>query len=272
MLTYDLKKQPGVPLYEGLYRCIREDILSGKLAPGQKLPSKRALADHLEVSRITVEGAYDQLLAEGFIRSQERVGYFVEAVQRKALPRLSEEQHADAEPEWKIDLTANASTDFPFSVWSSLQRKVMLDLREGLLLPMPNRGIRELRRAIAAQLRAFRGMEVDPENILVGAGTAWLTVMDPTVRILPIALGIFGYTYGSLLGVFLLGMLTRRRGCDAGNVLAMLAGFAVVILLEVGGRQGWVPAIAFPWRVTVGTLATFAVGCLFRTPDSLLRK
>ena len=108
--------------------------------------------------------------------------------------------------------------------------------------------------------------------ILVGAGTAWLTVMDPTVRILPIALGIFGYTYGSLLGVFLLGMLTRRRGCDAGNVLAMLAGFAVVILLEVGGRQGWLPAIAFPWRVTVGTLATFAVGCLFRTPDSQLRK
>ena len=102
--------------------------------------------------------------------------------------------------------------------------------------------------------------------IVVGAGTAWLTVMDPTVRILPIALGIFGYTYGSLLGVFLLGMLTKRRGCDAGNVIAMLAGFAVVILLEIGGRQGWLPAIAFPWRVTVGTLATFAVGCLFRTP------
>ncbi|MBP3498710.1 MAG: sodium:solute symporter [Akkermansia sp.] len=102
--------------------------------------------------------------------------------------------------------------------------------------------------------------------IVVGAGTAWLTVMDPTVRILPIALGIFGYTYGSLLGVFLLGMLTKGRGCDCGNVIAMLCGFAVVILLEIGGRQGWLPAIAFPWRVTVGTLATFAVGCLFRTP------
>ncbi len=104
--------------------------------------------------------------------------------------------------------------------------------------------------------------------IVVGAGTAWLTVMDPTVRILPIALGIFGYTYGSLLGVFLLGMLTRSRGNDLGNVIAMLAGFAVVILLEIGGRQGWLPTIAFPWRVTVGTLATFAVGCLFRTVDS----
>lgn len=174
MLTYDLKKQPGLPLYEALYRAIREDILSGTLAPGQKLPSKRALAEHLEVSRITVEGAYDQLLAEGFIRSQERVGYFAEAVQRKTSLPLPRETAAADRPEWIIDLTANASTDFPFSVWSSLQRKVMLDLREKLLLPMPNRGIPELRRAIAAHLRAFRGMEVDPENILVGAGTDFL--------------------------------------------------------------------------------------------------
>ena len=71
-----------------------------------------------------------------------------------------------------------------------------------------------------------------------------------------------------LLGVFLLGMLTRSRGNDLGTCVAMLCGFAVVILLEIGGRQGWLPGIAFPWRVTVGTLVTFAVGCLFRTPAS----
>ena len=76
MLTYELKKAPGVPLYEALYRCIRRDILSGKLAAGEKLPSKRSLATHLEVSKITVEAAYNQLLAEGYIRSQEKVGYF----------------------------------------------------------------------------------------------------------------------------------------------------------------------------------------------------
>ena len=65
MLTYDLKKSPGVPLYEALYRCIRSDILEGKLTPGQKLPSKRTLAANLEVSKITVEAAYNQLLSEG---------------------------------------------------------------------------------------------------------------------------------------------------------------------------------------------------------------
>ena len=81
MLTYSLKKAPGVPLYEALYRCIRADILSGVLECGQKLPSKRALAEHLEISKITVEAAYNQLLSEGYIRAREKVGYFVESVE-----------------------------------------------------------------------------------------------------------------------------------------------------------------------------------------------
>ena len=120
------------------------------------------------------------------------------------------------------------------------------------------------------QLRAVRLLTVAFALllILVGCATAWYSVKDPSVRIIPIALGIFGYTYGSLLGVFLLGMLTKGRGSDFGNVLAMLAGFAVVILLEVGKHGGWVTGIAFPWRVTIGTLVTFAVGCCFRSPAS----
>lgn len=104
--------------------------------------------------------------------------------------------------------------------------------------------------------------------IIVGSITAWYSVKDPTIRILPIALGIFGYTYGSLLGIFLLGMLTRRRGCDVGNIIAMLAGFVAVISLELLSRYGAIPPIAFPWRVTIGTLVTFAVGFLFPSPRS----
>ena len=175
MLTYELKKSPGVPLYEALYRCIRGDILSGTLQPGQKLPSKRALAQNLEVSKITVETAYNQLLAEGFIRSQEKVGYFVEKVSRSApvLPAkpagLSREETG-----FVLDLTANGPAHFPFSVWSKLQREVMLDYGEKLLLPLPNRGIPELRQAISGHLAAFRGMHVDPEHILIGAGTDFL--------------------------------------------------------------------------------------------------
>ena len=175
MLTYELKKSPGVPLYEALYRCIREDILSGSLQPGEKLPSKRALAQNLEVSKITVETAYNQLLSEGYIRSSEKVGYFVEAVERHARPLPGTVPEAAApKREFLLDLTANGTEHFPFSVWSRLQREVMLDYGEKLLSPLPNQGIPELRQSIAAHLAAFRGMHVDPENILIGAGTDFL--------------------------------------------------------------------------------------------------
>ena len=175
MLTYELKKSPGVPLYEALYRCIREDILSGTLAPGEKLPSKRALAQNLEVSKITVETAYNQLLAEGFIASREKVGYFVEEVEHHTHPRtVVKPEPRPEKQEYLLDLTANGTEHFPFSVWSRLQREVMLDYGEKLLLPLPNQGIPELRLAIADHLAAFRGMHVDPENILIGAGTDFL--------------------------------------------------------------------------------------------------
>ena len=173
MLTYELKKSPGVPLYEALYRCIRGDILSGKLAPGTKLPSKRTLAQNLEVSKITVEGAYDQLLAEGYIRSREKVGYFVEEIDRlppAPVPPIREQLPARV----PVDLTGTGTEKFPFSVWSRLQREVMLDYGEKLLLPLHNQGTLELRRAIAKHLSDFRGMTVDPRNILVGAGTDFL--------------------------------------------------------------------------------------------------
>ena len=175
MLTYELKKSPGVPLYEALYRCIRSDILSGALAPGEKLPSKRTLAANLKVSKITVEGAYDQLLAEGYLRSVEKVGYFVEETEHSPAPHHTPAATDEHTPEpSSLDLTGGGTVRFPFSVWSRIQRQVMLDYGSRLLLPLPNRGIPELRRAIADHLADFRGLRVDPEQILIGAGTDFL--------------------------------------------------------------------------------------------------
>ena len=174
MLTYELKKSPGVPLYEALYRCIRGDILSGALAPGAKLPSKRALAENLEVSKITVEAAYNQLLSEGYIRSREKVGYFVEAVTRNVPAPTVTPMPAPPETAPLLDLTGGGTVRFPFSVWVRLQREVMLDYGESLLRPIPHQGIPELRQAIANHLAQFRGMQVDPEHILIGAGGDFL--------------------------------------------------------------------------------------------------
>jgi len=175
MVTYTIKKQPGVPLYEALYRCIRADILSGALAPGQKLPSKRALAANLEVSLVTVEAAYGQLLTEGYICAREKVGYFVEQLEaaRPALPRPAPAPQPEAS-NGLIDLVANGTTDFPFSIWSRLQRQVLQDVGKQLLRPMHNQGVWSLRCAIAEHLEAFRGLHAHPDQILVGAGTDFL--------------------------------------------------------------------------------------------------
>ena len=174
MLTYELKKAPGVPLYEALYRCIRGDILSGKLSAGEKLPSKRSLAAHLEVSLITVETAYSQLAAEGYILPKEKVGYFVERIQTVPSGVMHLSVTAEIAPPKLVDLTANSPAKFPFSVWSRLQRQVLTDFGSQLLEAVPHQGCAALRQAIARHLSGFRGMQVDPENIIIGAGTDFL--------------------------------------------------------------------------------------------------
>src|SRR5437868_9893751 len=114
--------------------------------------------------------------------------------------------------------------------------------------------------------------------IIVASTTSYLIIVHPNVRIIPIVLGIFGYTYGSLLGVFLAGMLTKTRGNDRGNFIAMIAGFIVVTVLSglpnnIAGIFGtklyrqpdWLPVMEFPWWICFGTIITFFVAILFRT-------
>jgi solute:Na+ symporter, SSS family len=113
----------------------------------------------------------------------------------------------------------------------------------------------------------------------VASATAFFVILYPTSRIIPIALGIFGYTYGSLLGVFLLGMLTKKRGSDRGNYLAMACGFIVVAIMSQLPNDflqllhqpllvypPWFPVISFPWRILFGTLVTFSIAFCFTTP------
>ena len=121
-----------------------------------------------------MEAAYNQLLEEGYIRSREKIGYFVEQIhQSPPKNAVSAPKEAEETP-FTLDLTGSGSENFPFSVWTKLQREVILDYGDRLLLPLPNQGIPELRSAIAQHLADFRGMHVAPENILIGAGTDFL--------------------------------------------------------------------------------------------------
>ena len=123
--------------------------------------------------------------------------------------------------------------------------------------------------------------------IVIGSLTAYAKIVLHA-RVIPIVLGIFGYTYGSLLGIFLVGLLTKRRGNEMGNLIAMICGFVVVAILSglhndiwallhpanpdaALWKPAWLPRVEFPWRIAFGTVVTFAVAMCFRTPDGQVR-
>ncbi|MDQ3621889.1 MAG: sodium:solute symporter [Verrucomicrobiota bacterium] len=125
--------------------------------------------------------------------------------------------------------------------------------------------------------------------LMIGVATvaAYAVLENPRLTIIPIAIGILGYTYGALLGVFLLGMLTRGRGRDGANVVAMVLGMmGVLILCKIklplpGLAQpvnfgifmpDWWPSISWPWFVLVGCTVTVVVGGLFKTPVEQIEK
>ena len=174
MLTYDLK---GKNKYYSLYSYIRDDILAGRIKSGDKLPSKRALAENLCVSVITVQTAYEQLLAEGYIYSEQRSGYFVASVNADFYGKreIPPEQPAP-EKKFKIDFVkgSTATQMFPFSVWARLMRGVLADCGEHLLERVPCDGDGELKRAIASYLYRVRAIDIDPRNVVIGAGAEYL--------------------------------------------------------------------------------------------------
>ena len=178
MLTYDLDKRGSTPLYDYLYQCIRQDIISGRLQAGERLPSKRTLAQHLSVGIITVANAYAQLAVEGYITSREKKGYFVEdvssyRVRRKAAAAMLPEA---AEREYFADFKANRISlqNFPLATWTRLMRETLSVHNEELLKTVPYKGVYELRKAIADYLAHNRAMQVDPSQIIIGAGTEYL--------------------------------------------------------------------------------------------------
>jgi Na+/proline symporter len=125
----------------------------------------------------------------------------------------------------------------------------------------------------AAKMRVLRWSTVGfaLAIIAVGVVTAWYVTWHPATRIIPLVLGILGYTFGSILGVFLVALFTKARGSDAGNLMAMTAGFLAVLAFSVKEIQQLLGVaepfiIAFPWRITLGTLVTAAVALCFRTP------
>lgn len=126
--------------------------------------------------------------------------------------------------------------------------------------------------------------------IVIAGGFAYAKVTDPNVRIIPVVLGIAGFILGPMLGVFLIGMLTKNRGSDTGNIIAVTIGLITTIVLgelhitianmlaPLFGMPGnltapaWLPKVSFTWFAMIGALVVFAVGVLFPTPPHVLEE
>ncbi|MBQ7775122.1 MAG: PLP-dependent aminotransferase family protein [Lachnospiraceae bacterium] len=185
MLTYDLAQKGKYTIYEYLYQCIKRDILDGVLHADERLPSKRELAKHHQISLKTVENTYEQLLTEGYIYAEEKRGYFVMPLGTESDNRSSKhERHVPfsvyqgdvKEEQYFADFTSNQSVieKFPFGTWAKTMRNVLTEKDTLLLETVSFQGIFELRQAIAKYLYAFRGMQVSPDQIVIGAGTEYL--------------------------------------------------------------------------------------------------
>lgn len=177
MLTFSLEVDSSVPLYEQLYLHIRQAIVDDTLTTGTKLPSKRKLGEFLDVSQTTVELAYAQLLAEGYIESLPRKGFYVLPQEELYVRRSSSLiEPLPMKKTYQFDLYPSQidTTAFPFERWRRHLKQVVSEEHHDLLALGSVQGDFVLRQEIATYLYHSRGVHCSPEQIVVGSGTEQL--------------------------------------------------------------------------------------------------
>ena len=185
--TLKLQSEDKKPLYEQLYRHIIGEIEAGRLKNGEKLPSKRALCAHLNISQSTVETAYGMLTAEGYLRAQAKSGYYVSAdlyrpVSGQAAAEETQSAVQHVAPRFDFSTGAVDTGVFPYASWARLSREVVSGNPQ-LLQRGEARGDPAFRQALAEFLREYRGVRCRADQIVVGAGLEYL--LNVLVQVLP---------------------------------------------------------------------------------------
>lgn len=310
MLSYDMGKRGNASRYDYLYRRIRHDIAHGNILPDEKLPSKRALARNLGVSVITVEAAYAQLIAEGYVRAEERRGYFAcelspvargwqcggqcggkrdgqrggdhlrgsaasDSISENAIRRPSPASAgltqsperrlaspgtsarmaegvpafaSEGGPATPAPSSESAATAlFPYQTWARVMRRTLAEESSATLAQAAlGAGSPRLRRAIAAYLREYRGMDVPAERIVVAAGsqTLYQLIIQLLGRDRTFAIESPGYP--------LLERMYDAQGARCASVPLAAGGIDVAALSESGASVAHVmPAHQFPTGVVM---------------------
>ena len=186
-------------LYEQIYEYIREEIKAGSLLQNEKLPSARFLADYLQVSRTTVDMAYAQLVSEGYLEARPRKGYFVSTYEelnainripqgdrylppgQEEIPRRggNESHQKVSQPMFSYDFSPNAidMRYFPYATWKKITKNILVDANSKMFSLGEPQGDPELRTTICRYLHGSRGVNCEPEQIIIGAGNDYLLLL-----------------------------------------------------------------------------------------------
>ncbi|MFD2445556.1 PLP-dependent aminotransferase family protein [Bacillus sp. CGMCC 1.16607] len=182
-ITPNLDTQSDVPLYVQLYEYIKQEMKAGNLEPFTKLPSKRKLSKYLQISQNTIEAAYGQLTAEGYIEAIPRKGFFVSdwdqnlLEAKRSIEDVVEKAIQDQKFTFDFTNTGIDTRSFPFGLYRKLANEVMtIENKDVLLLGHPQ-GEYELRLAISNYLFESRGVRCSPSQIIIGSGTQILMKM-----------------------------------------------------------------------------------------------
>lgn len=186
-ITINLDSGSDVPLYEQIYSYIKSEIQKGQIPCHEKLPSTRALSRYLDVSRSTVDLAYEQLMSEGYIESVPCKGYFVlqidelykfvqKAVETKVEPDVRKKKYDYDFTPSGIDLKS-----FPYNAWRKLSKDILMDDQAQMFRLGDSQGEYGLRSAICSYLHQARGVNCTPAQIIVGAGNDYLLMLLSTV-------------------------------------------------------------------------------------------
>lgn len=182
-LMIPLKTESKIPLYEQIYQYIREEIKGSRMQCDTRLPSTRTLSAFLQVSRSTVELAYAQLVAEGYIHSQPYKGYYVSDI--SLLYQLKTETYPQQDivmpktEQYNLDFSLKGIDleSFPYNAWRRITREVLSVDNKELFLGGTSKGDYDFRKTVSIYLRESRGVDCSPHQIIIGAGNEYLLML-----------------------------------------------------------------------------------------------
>ena len=182
-LTINLNTKLNIPLYEQIYQYIKNEISSGEIPCGERLPSSRTLAKHLLVSRSTIEMAYEQLLSEGYIETIPYKGVYVSDLEGiyHQTTRMEKEEKSKlhTKKKYRYDFSPNGIDlrSFPYNTWRKISKEVLSDNETALFKSGVAQGELELRYGIRDYLHQARGVKCSVEQIVIGAGNEYLLML-----------------------------------------------------------------------------------------------